>query len=386
MPSVKVAAVAWDMVTSYGWGVDACWEGLLSGQTTIGPVNRFDTGSFVSNSAGLVPGIRKQKEQSQVFQLLTPLLSNVSGGIPEDAQLLLATTNGEMEYLEDAVLAGTGNADESRLDRLLAKVQKLTGVNGAASVVSSACASSSTAIAMAASAIRSGETESALVVAVDCVTEFVFAGFSALGALTPEKAQPFDKNRKGLSLGEGGAFILLMSEQKAQQEKRKILGQIAGWGLTSDANHMTGPSRDGQGLSQAIKQAMQTAAVSPDEIFSICAHGTGTLYNDAMEIVAFESIFKQPIPAYSIKGGCGHMLGVAGLVETIISLKSAETGIIPPTVNLLEPEESTSVCFSTKSKLEPTTGITLSTNSGFGGVNCALILKSTQNTERKLGL
>jgi 3-oxoacyl-[acyl-carrier-protein] synthase II len=287
-----------------------------------------------------------------------------------------------MEYLEDAILTGTGSVDESRLDRLLVKLQELTGIKGPASIVSSACASSSTAIAMAASAIHAGESDCALVVAVDCVTEFVFAGFSSLGALAPEKAQPFDINRKGLSLGEGAAIILLMSEERAKQEKRNLLGQVAGWGLTSDANHMTGPSRDGRGLSQAIGQALQTADVSSDDIFSICAHGTGTRFNDAMEITAFESIFKRPLPAYSIKGGCGHLLGAAGLVETIIAMKSAETGMVPPTVNLQNPEPSTSVFFTPMSGLA-NSGITLSTNSGFGGVNSALIVKNSDHLIEK---
>ena len=225
--------------------------------------------------------------------------------------------------------------------------------------------------------ISTGEIDCALVVASDCVSEFVFTGFSALLALDGNIAKPFDKNRNGLSLGEAAGYILLMSEERAKREKKKNLGEILGWAFSSDAYHMTGPSPAGSGLSSAIKQALDKAGLSLDDIGSIAAHGTGTLYNDSMEIKAFESVFgSKTVPAYSIKGGTGHTLATAGLLETLISLKSMEEKIVPPTLNFSIPDDDCSADWISPQKRHLSNNkYALKVNSGFGGINAALILK-----------
>ncbi len=190
-------------------------------------------------------------------------------------------------------------------------------------------------------------------------------------------SRPFDQRRSGLSLGEAAAFALIMSETRAKREQREIMGEIAGWGLSNDAHHMTGPSRDGSGLVNAIGQALQSANVSQRDIGSISAHGTGTVYNDAMEMQAFGTLFEDDIcPVYSIKGGIGHTMGAAGLIDAIIALRSLKEGLVPPTINLESVDEaaqgwvSANECSMVKDKMA------ISTNSGFGGVNAALVLAS----------
>ena len=131
--------------------------------------------------------------------------------------------------------------------------------------------------------------------AADAVSEFVFSGFSALMALDKDRAKPFDKNRSGLSLGEAAGFILLMSQARAKKEKRNALAQIAGWGLSCDAHHMTGPARNADGLTQAITCALKKAKVAVRQIGCISSHGTGTFYTDAMELCAFKNIFKNRV-------------------------------------------------------------------------------------------
>ncbi|MCK4389436.1 MAG: hypothetical protein KAV83_04260 [Desulfobacterales bacterium] len=374
MSAVKSVVVACDMVTPYGWGIDPCWNGLLSGKTAIGRLDRFETKYFLTGKAAVVPGLAGGQDESLVIQMLTPLLTKRSAVIPDDALLILATTTGEIEILERHILDGGPDPAGSRLNYLLNKVIGLSGVSGPGIVVSAACASSSTAIAQAATMICSGERDCVLVVACDSVSEFVFSGFSSLMALDNDMARPFDKNRSGLTLGEAAGFMLLMSESRASREKRPVIGEVVGWGLTSDANHMTGPSRDGSGLALAIQKALQSADISEDAVESLAAHGTGTVYNDSMEMNAFKTVFEtRCIPTYSIKGAIGHTMGAAGLVETIVAFESLREKVVPPTVNLLDVDEEAKGWVSSEA-CAVDGGVTISTNSGFGGVNSALVL------------
>ncbi|MBA3037888.1 MAG: beta-ketoacyl-[acyl-carrier-protein] synthase family protein [Desulfobacterium sp.] len=372
---IKVVSVAADMVTSYGWGTDVCWEGLFSGKTAIRPIERFPTHNLQTGNAATVPGLTMKPDESLVMQMLRPLLDKSSIEIPYDTFIILATTNGDIEFVQRFVLDEENNPEKSLPDCLLDKIMLLTGTFGKGMVVSSACASSSIAVSRAASLIRNKVYDCILVIGCDCVSEFVTAGFSSLMALDPDVAKPFDKNRQGLSLGEAAGYMLLMSEERAAKGNTAVMGEVAGWGLTNDANHITGPSRDGSGLYQAIYTALKSAGIAENKIGSISAHGTGTVYNDSMEMKAIRSVFAEnTLPVYSVKGGIGHTLGAAGLLEIIISFKSLDKKITPPTVNLFDiDEEAEGWVFPYPQTFE--SSYTLSTNSGFGGVNSALILK-----------
>ncbi|MGB5158864.1 beta-ketoacyl synthase N-terminal-like domain-containing protein [Desulfobacterium sp. N47] len=372
---LKTVAVAADMVTSYGWGTDLCWEGLFSGITAIRPIERFSTHNLQTGNAATIPGLTMKPDESLVMQMLRPLLDKGSIEIPHDTFVILATTSGDIEFVQRFVSGEENNPEKSLPDCLLDKIMLLTGTCGKGIVVSSACASSSIAVSRAASLIRNKVYDCVLVIGCDCVSEFVTAGFSSLMALDPDVAKPFDKNRQGLSLGEAAGYMLLMSEERAAKGNIAVMGEVAGWGLTNDANHITGPSRDGSGLYQAIYSALKSAGIAENKIGSISAHGTGTVYNDSMEMKAIKKVFAESIlPVYSVKGGIGHTLGAAGLLEIIISFKSLDKKVTPPTVNLSDiDEEAEGWVFPYPQTFE--SSYTLSTNSGFGGVNSALILK-----------
>ena len=372
---MKALVVAADLITPFGLGVEALWEGILAGRCAISRVSRFETGAFVSGLGGIVPGLDYGGGDSLVMQMLRRLFAGGVSRVPGDARLILASTKGEIDLLERTLLTGEGDPAESVLDRLLEKVVSLTGARGRSLLVSAACTSSSAAVARAASLIRCGESDCVLVVACDAVTEFVYSGFSALMALDREPARPFDRDRAGLSIGEAAAYLLVMSEERATREQRGSLGEIAGWGMSDDANHMTGPSRESAGLIRAIKQALGSSGEA-SRIGFIGAHGTGTPYNDAMELGAFRAVFPgRTLPVYSLKGGIGHTMGAAGLVETIIALRSLREGMVPPTVNLKEPDELALGWVSDRPREIAPGGAALVTNAGFGGVNTALVLR-----------
>ncbi|MDD2703421.1 MAG: beta-ketoacyl synthase N-terminal-like domain-containing protein [Candidatus Omnitrophica bacterium] len=363
-----------DIRTAYGRGLACCWEGLWEGRTAIRPCTRFDTGHFPSRMAAVVDGIGYGGRSSLAARMLIPLLESSKPLVPCDAVPVLASTTGEIDLLEKNVLEGTGDAAESRLDVFLEKVKAAAGIKGGGFVVSGACASSSAALGFAAGLIQNGKHDCVLVAAVDAVTEFVFSGFSSLMALDPEPAKPFDRQRAGLSLGDGAGFILLMSCSRAQREGRAILGEISGWAMTADANHMTGPSRDGDGLKRAIQKALDRACVSDGDIGVISSHGTGTVYNDSMEMKAYTAVFGRPVPLYSIKGAVGHTMGAAGLIETAIALRVLRERVIPATIGLRDADpEAKNWVSSEKRKLEKS--VVLLNNSGFGGVNAALVLR-----------
>ncbi len=371
---MKALIVASDMLTPYGRGTDACWQGIHAGRTAIAAVTRFKTEAFQSRFAGIVPGLTYHGTESLVLQMLTTLFEGADD-IPRDAKLILATTKGEVDLLEIHVLEKRGTEEDSIVSRLLEKVEKLSGAAGGSMIVSAACTSASSAAGRAAAMIRSGEADCVLVVACDSVTEFIFSGFSSLMALDKVPARPFDRRRAGLTVGEAAAYALVMSEERAKREKRNILGEIAGWGLSDDANHMTGPSRESEGLILAVNKALTSAGIDAGGIGFIGAHGTGTVYNDAMEMRAFHAVFRDaPVPVYSIKGGIGHTMGAAGLVETLIALRALQEGIVPPTVNLEEADPNALGWVSTEPRPVRKNTMALITNAGFSGINSALVL------------
>ena len=368
----KVLITDAELITPYGLGTELCWQGLLGG-SALAETDRFDTSAFNSKWAGIIPELSYHEGKSLVFQMLEKVLENHS--IPADAMLMLATLNGEMDCVEESVLHGPGEPHACCMTELLWSAQALCGVADEGTVVSSACASSTVAIGLAASAIRNGEYDCAVVVSCDGVTEFLYSGFSSLMALDSNAACPFDAKHNGLTIGEAAGYVVLMSEERAKKEGRIAAGELAGWGMSNDANHMTGPLRDGSGLARSIEIALKVAGIGEEQIDFIAAHGTGTVYNDDMEMAAFHSVFSSPRPTYSAKGGIGHTMGAAGLVEAVLALKTFETGVVPPTVALHVPQEQADGWVRGES-VNISAEYALSTNAGFGGVNASLVLKS----------
>jgi 3-oxoacyl-[acyl-carrier-protein] synthase II len=300
--------------------------------------------------------------------------------LPADAQVYVATTVGAIDFLETDIRAGQAlNRPEYQITSLAGDVAERLGLPATSGILfSAACASSTAAIALAASAIQRGETECVCVVGCDTLSEFTLSGFATLMALDPVGARPFDAARKGVALGEAAAYTVLMSSERALKEGATIQGYLLGWGMTCDANHLTGPSRDGVPLAEAVEQAFQMAGQKKENLLAICAHGTGTSYNDQMELLAFEHVLNSSkVPLFSVKGGMGHTLGAAGLVEMLLTLEFLKRGQIPGTVGLsaIAPEAEGWV-----SRVPQTcahAGVMVTTNSGFGGINVALLLGLT---------
>ena len=192
--------------------------------------------------------------------------------------------------------------------------------------------------------------------------------------MSPFPCTPFDKNRKGMSIGEGAAFMLLMESGKAKELNKKNMGTLSGWAVTNDATHITRPDQDGYGLSLAMEKSLIKASIPAGSISALCAHGTGTLYNDSMELASYKRVFgERKIPVFSVKGAIGHTLGAAGGIEAAVSLKCLSDDMIPPTIGFSVPE-NTALGLVSSDIIKGDISYILSTNSGFNGVNGAIII------------
>lgn len=237
-------------------------------------------------------------------------------------------------------------------------------------VISNACTSGSVAIMVAARLIASGQYDHAIVSGGDIVSEFVISGFQSFQALSPEACKPFDADRTGLSLGEGCGTVILSSEQPAGTGK---LVEYLGGATSNDANHISGPSRDGEGLYLAIAAAMKEAGVTAGDLDFISAHGTATPYNDEMESLALAWAGLDQVPVNSFKGYIGHTLGAAGVIETILSIYSMRNGILFKSAGYNENGVSRPLNVITENISQPVRRV-LKTASGFGGCNAGLVI------------
>jgi len=294
-----------------------------------------------------------------------------------DAGISLGTVLGNVLLKERRLMQKRGYGEEESLSHINSYLSGKYGLGGRGITVSTACASGTDAIGIAARKIISGAADVMIAGGVDVLSDFAILGFNALQALTEEKVRPFDKNRSGLALGEGAAFIVLESEEHAALRGPRIYGEVKGYASRADANHLTGPHREGRGLSEAISCAMSEGKLKPEDINYINAHGTGTVYNDLMETKAIKKVFGRRaynIPISSTKSMLGHSFGAAGVIEAVCCLLAINTKTIPPTINYGErdPECDLDYVPNTSRKHEVRTAISLS--AGFGGQNSALIL------------
>jgi len=361
-------------VTALGDTLDASWQGLMEGMSAVKPVNSFYADTYSKCFAACIDNLARQNGRSMMYSLIDRLLGEIEF-IPEDSLLITATTKSGIDNLELICRGASANSGDILLSYLSEVVAEKTGLINNGVNISAACASSTVAIAQGASWIANGQADAVLVCCIDLVTEFVLSGFSALQALSHGPCKPFDRDRSGLSLGEGAAALLLMSDEQGRKENREPLGTIHGWGIANDAAHITAPARDGSGLIQAINLALCNAKLEAEDIAGISAHGTGTVYNDIMELTAFSQVFGNVSvpPVHSVKGAIGHTLGAAGGIEAAVALKSLSRKIIPPTAGFINPEKGAAGCVSAN-PAELAGNYMLTTNSGFGGINAALIL------------
>lgn len=372
MKEVLIASLA--VITSLGATLDETWDGLIGGRTAICNLSRFPTDLYRARIAACIDNLDGHRERSMIRDLLGRLCAAATD-IPSDSTVIMATTKGGIDNLEKKKKGLPAEMSDIFPSSLAAFVSQKLNLLGPSFNISAACASSTVAIGLGASLISSGIAESVFVCCADIVTEFVFSGFSALQALSPWPARPFDKNRSGLSLGEGAAYLHLVSPQRAESTGTRPRFAIAGWGVANDAFHLTSPAQDGSGLQEAIRRAMKRASVHPRDVAGISAHGTGTVYNDLMEIKAFRSAFGDRMPpTYSVKGAIGHTFGAAGGIEVAVGTKVLLDRTVPPTAGFADPENGAEGVVH--SHPVPIFGrYLIATNSGFGGVNAAVILK-----------
>ena len=250
------------------------------------------------------------------------------------------------------------------------------GIKGFVTSLSTACSSSANAIITAANLIRTGRARTLAVGGADALSKFTINGFNALMILSDKEATPFDEHRKGLNLGEAGAFLILEAESEALKHGRKILAQLSGWGNANDAYHQTASSEDGEGAFLAIEKALHCSGLSPKDIDYINAHGTATVNNDLSESRALIRIFseEQMPDLSSTKPFTGHTLAVASAVEAIISILSIEKEMIFPNLNFQTPMKEVNIKPVTILKQKPIQHV-LSNSFGFGG-NCSALIFS----------
>jgi 3-oxoacyl-[acyl-carrier-protein] synthase II len=349
------------------------WLAVLAGKSAIRPLRRFAVDGYHARIASWIEDLAATDNRSMCHCLAERLLRRLSP-MPPNTLIITATTKSGLDNLERIRRGMPADPADVLSVGLFEDVRRQLKLTGECFNISASCASSTIALAQGAELIASGYTDAVLVCCLDLVTEFVFSGFSALQALSTDPCRPFDRDRNGLSLGEGAAALLLMNSEQARQEGRSHLGTILGWAAANDAMHITAPARDGRGLRQAVLKALDIAGRNVDEIAVICAHGTGTVYNDLMELYAFSRIFgKRRLPIFSIKGSIGHTLGAAGGIEVAVGLRTLSEQTAPPTVGFSNPERGA----EKKVSMEPQAfsgDCLLTTNSGFGGINAALIL------------
>ncbi|MHB0858513.1 MAG: beta-ketoacyl-ACP synthase II [Anaerolineae bacterium] len=406
--SRRVVVTGMGAISPLGSNLASSWDAVIAGQSGVGPITRFDATGYKSAIAAEIKGFDakdhfppKEARRMDPFVQYALVASRQAmadaGYTPTEEQcartaVIVASGIGGITTTtqQTLVLAERGPDRVSPFlipmilpDTAAAMVAIEFGLRGANMAVTSACASGANAIGEAYEMIRRGSADAAICGGTEAgIVPIAVAGFAVMGALStrnqePQRAsRPFDRARDGFVIGEGAAILVLESFEQAQARGARIYGELVGYGSTDDAFHIAAPAEDGVGAVGCMRYALDQAALRPEQVDYVNAHGTSTPLNDVIETRALKTVLGKH--AYqtvisSTKSMTGHLLGAAGALEAAFSLKALQTGIVPPTVNLDDPDPECDLDYVPHQAREIPINTVMSNSFGFGGHNACLI-------------
>jgi 3-oxoacyl-[acyl-carrier-protein] synthase II len=397
-------------LTPLGNDVASTWQALVDGRSGAGEITQFDSSDYAVHFACEVKGFDPteyiERKQARRMDRFAHLIVAAARQAEADAGLEIAT---EADRVGAGVATGIGGlrAFQDCYDELLQRgpdrvnpfsipeiipnmgaawVSMQLGTKGPLSSQCTACAASNMAIGDGLDAIRLGRADVMLCGGTEApITEVGIAGFSAMRALSrrndaPEKAsRPFDTGRDGFVMGEAGAVVVLEELEHAQRRGAKIYAELLGYGLSSDAQHITEPDPSGENPARAMTMALRDAGVDPGEVDYINAHGTSTPLGDSAETrvikLALGEENARNTPVSSTKGATGHCLGAAGAVEATFSILAVHNGVLPPTINYEDPDPECDLDYIPNESREADVRVALSNSFGFGGHNATIVFR-----------
>lgn len=406
----RVVITGMGAVTPVGLSVADFWDSITVGRSGVGPVTLFNVEGYPTKIAAEVKGFKPQdfiehKEAKRMARFGQLALASVRMAL-EDAGLEMeredstkvgleiGSAAGGMEIIEEQALVlaqkGARRVMPTTLPSFLINMAPCQiaielGVKGPVSAPVAACATGVVAVGEAIRRLQRGDVEVMIAGGAEStMTPLAIVAFSRIGALSrrndePEKAcRPFDAQRDGTVMGEGAAILVLETLEHAAKRGARIYAEVLGYGLTVDAYHMTAPDPDGEGSARAMNLAIREAEVDPSEVDYIASHGTATTLNDISETNAIKKAFGDyayRVPISSIKSMVGHMLGAAGSISIIATVKAMEDGLLPPTINLETPDPECDLDYVPNIARPARVGIGLINAFGFGGQNGSLVIK-----------
>jgi len=406
----RVVITGLGALTPLGNDVETSWENLIAGRSGAGPITQFDSSAFYVHFACEVKGFdatdfieRKQTRRMDRFAHLIVAAARMAeqdSGLeiakePDRIGAAIATGIGGLKAFQDChaelLERGPDRVNPFSIPEIIpnmgaAWVSMQLGTQGPLSSQCTACAASNMALGEGADAIRLGRADVMLCGGTEApVTEVGIAGFSAMRALSrrndePEKAsRPFDAQRDGFVMGEAGAVVVLEDLEHAKARGAKIYAELLGYGVSSDARHITEPDPTGKNPARAMTMAFGDAGIAPDEVDYINAHGTSTPLGDASETrvlkLALGEENARKTPVSSTKGATGHCLGAAGAVEAMFTILAIERGALPPTINYEEPDPQCDLDYIPNEAREADVRVGVSNSFGFGGHNATIVIR-----------
>ena len=406
----RVVVTGMGAVTPLGQSVEEFWEGLVEGRSGIGPITLCDASPFTCRIAGEVSGFdpvqwmspKDARRMARFSQLAIAACQmaieasglNLSGEDPDRLGVVMGNGNGGFPTTEEnaRVLFEKGGMRVSPFfipmilpNMAAANMRRIFGLKGYSNTVTTACAASTQSIGEGAEAIRRGAADVILAGGSEAsISPLGLGGFCVIGALTtrndePQKAsRPFDAQRDGFIPAEGAGVVVLESLEHAMSRGANILAEVAGYAVSSDAYHLVQPEEGGAGAAKAMRWALSDAGLEPGDIDYINAHGTSTPKNDETETQAIKKVFGElayKVPTSSTKSMIGHVLGAAGALEAIASLKTIQEGVIHPTINYETPDPVCDLDYVPNTARRQRVKTVLSNSFGFGGQNACLIFR-----------